>query len=84
VELRFQEWLARQETAGVTYAEEQQAWLRRIAGVVATSATVSLEALDQHALCRDAGGWSGFRETFANSARTPDELIDELDRELGA
>ncbi|MCP9207147.1 DEAD/DEAH box helicase family protein [Streptomyces sp. NEAU-Y11] len=84
VELRFQTWLARQETAGVTFTKEQQVWLRLVVGVVSTSATVSLEALDQHALCRDAGGWSGFREVFAGCERMPDELIDELDRELGA
>ncbi|MDU0254835.1 DEAD/DEAH box helicase family protein [Streptomyces sp. PU10] len=84
VELRFQEWLARQETAGATFTEDQRTWLRLIVGVVATSATVSVEALDQHALCRDEGGWSGFREAFAEGTRTPDELIDELDRELGA
>ncbi|WP_432023234.1 DEAD/DEAH box helicase family protein [Streptomyces parvus] len=84
VELRFQEWLARQETAGVTFTDEQQEWLRRVVGVVATSATVSLEALDQHALCRAEGGWTRFREVFEGDLRTPDELIDELDRELGA
>lgn len=84
VEFRFQEWLARQETAGVTFTKEQQDWLRLVVGVVSTSATVSLEALDQHALCRDAGGWSGFREVFAGGERMPDKLIDELDRELGA
>ncbi|MFE9172005.1 DEAD/DEAH box helicase family protein [Streptomyces kebangsaanensis] len=84
VGLRFQKWLARQETAGVTYTEEQQAWLRHIVNVVATSASVSVEALDQHAVCRDAGGWSGFREAFEGGSRPPDELIDELDRELGA
>ncbi|WP_329456677.1 DEAD/DEAH box helicase family protein [Streptomyces sp. NBC_01497] len=84
VELRFQEWLARQETAGATFTEDQQEWLRRIVGVVATSATVSLDALDQHAVCRAEGGWSKFREVFEGGPRTPDELIDELDRELGA
>ncbi len=84
VELRFQEWLARQEAAGSTFTDEQQAWLRRIVSVVATSATVSVEALDQHALCRAVGGWSKFREAFDAGPRTPDELIDEMDRELGA
>jgi type I restriction enzyme R subunit len=68
----------------VTFTKEQQDWLRLVVGVVSTSATVSLEALDQHALCRDAGGWSGFREVFAGGERMPDKLIDELDRELGA
>ncbi|MHB9759890.1 DEAD/DEAH box helicase family protein [Streptomyces sp. BYX5S] len=84
VELRFQAWLARQEAAGTTYTNHQQKWLRLIVGVVSTSAAVSVEALDQHALCRDEGGWSGFREAFAEDTHTPDELIDELDRELGA
>ncbi|MER5349039.1 DEAD/DEAH box helicase family protein [Kitasatospora sp. NPDC002551] len=84
VEVRFQEWLARQETAGVTFTEEQQKWLRLVMGVVSTSATVSLEALDQHALCRDEGGWSRFRKVFEGDRRSPNELIDELDRELGA
>ncbi|MFB7280919.1 DEAD/DEAH box helicase family protein [Streptomyces hydrogenans] len=84
VDLRFQEWLARQETAGATFTEEQLGWLKRIAKVVATSATVSVDALEQHALCRAEGGWSRFRAVFAEGTRTPDELINELDRELGA
>ncbi|MFJ4190362.1 DEAD/DEAH box helicase family protein [Kitasatospora sp. NPDC089509] len=84
VELRFHEWLARQQTAGATFTEEQRSWLRRIVNVVATSATVSVEALDQHALSRAEGGWSRFREVFKGGLRTPDELIEELDRELGA
>ncbi|MFD8159670.1 DEAD/DEAH box helicase family protein [Streptomyces malaysiensis] len=84
VELRFQEWLARQETAGVTFTEEQRAWLKRVANVVATSAAVSVEALDRHAVCRAEGGWSRFRTVFAEEARTPAGLINELDRELGA
>ncbi|MEU4950678.1 DEAD/DEAH box helicase family protein [Streptomyces lavendulae] len=84
VELRFQKWLARQETAGVTFTEEQQKWLQIIMSVVATSATVSPEALDQHARCRDEGGWTRYRKVFEGGPRTPAELIDELDRELGA
>jgi type I restriction enzyme R subunit len=84
VDLRFQEWLARQETAGVTFTDEQRVWLKLVANVVATSATVSVEALEQQALCRAAGGWNRFRAVFADGTRTPDELIKELDRELGA
>ncbi|MFI9261407.1 DEAD/DEAH box helicase family protein [Streptomyces sioyaensis] len=83
VEGRFREWLARQETAGVTFTEEQQKWLRLIAGVVANSATVSVEALDQGP-CRDAGGWKKFATAFGGGAWMPDVLVDELDRELGA
>lgn len=84
VEVRFQKWLARQETAGAAYTEEQQKWLRHVVVVVATSATVSREALDEHALCRADGGWNRFKAVFEGDDRTPDELIDELDRELGA
>ncbi|WP_327709883.1 DEAD/DEAH box helicase family protein [Streptomyces sp. NBC_00464] len=84
VGLRFREWLARQETAGVTFTEEQRRWLKHVANVVATSAAVSVDALDQHAVCRAEGGWSRFRTVFAGGTRNPGELIDELDRELGA
>ncbi|MFF2066797.1 MULTISPECIES: DEAD/DEAH box helicase family protein [unclassified Streptomyces] len=84
VKLRLGEWLARQETAGVTFTEDQRRWLERVANVVATSAAVSVDALDQHAVCRAAGGWSRFRTVFAGGTRTPSELIDELDRKLGA
>ncbi|MFD5483558.1 DEAD/DEAH box helicase family protein [Streptomyces hawaiiensis] len=84
VGLRFRKWLARQETAGVTFTEEQSRWLERVANVVATSATVSVDALDRHAVCRAEGGWSRFRTVFAGGTRTPGELIDELDQELGA
>ncbi|WP_406478356.1 DEAD/DEAH box helicase family protein [Streptomyces platensis] len=84
VELRFQQWLARQETAGVTFTEEQRSWLKRVVNVVATSAAVSAEALDQHARCRAEGGWSAFRVVFERGNRAPDELINELNQELGA
>ncbi|MCW8384097.1 DEAD/DEAH box helicase family protein [Streptomyces justiciae] len=84
VGLRLREWLARQETAGVKFTEEQRGWLGRVANVVATSAAVSADALDQHAVCRAEGGWSRFRTVFSGEVRTPGELIDELDRELGA
>ncbi|MFI9836365.1 DEAD/DEAH box helicase family protein [Nonomuraea sp. NPDC051941] len=84
VELRFREWIARQGSAGVTFTDEQQEWLRRVADVVAKSATVSLDSLEQDAECRDAGGWPGFAQTFADSTLAPDTLLEDLDRELGA
>ncbi len=83
VEGRLEAWLARQDTAGVTFDERQRAWLRRIADAVAANATVSVASLDEGAR-RRAGGYGAFVDAFKDSRWEPGKLVDELDRELGA
>ncbi|MCW7986896.1 type III restriction enzyme [Streptomyces platensis subsp. clarensis] len=83
VEGRLQAWLARQRTAGVTFDEQQLEWLHRVMGVVAANATIEVPSLDK-GLCAKAGGYGDFVAAFAGSAWEPEELVDELDRELGA
>ncbi|MFB8205531.1 DEAD/DEAH box helicase family protein [Kitasatospora purpeofusca] len=83
VEGRLVAWLARQETAGVTFDERQRAWLRRIADAVVANATVNVASLDEGAR-RRAGGYGDFVDAFNGTRWEPGELVDELDRELGA
>ncbi|MFD9371373.1 DEAD/DEAH box helicase family protein [Streptomyces sp. NPDC060020] len=83
VEGRLAAWLARQETAGVTFDERQWAWLRRIADAVVANATVSVASLDEGAR-RRAGGYGDFVDAFKDTRWQPGELVDELDRELGS
>ncbi|MER7035204.1 type I restriction-modification enzyme R subunit C-terminal domain-containing protein, partial [Streptomyces albidoflavus] len=83
VEGRLEAWLARQRTAGVIFNEQQLGWLSRITGVVAANATVQVGSLDK-GLCAKAGGYGHFVATFDGAAWEPEELVDELDRELGA
>ncbi|WNM29209.1 DEAD/DEAH box helicase family protein [Streptomyces sp. Li-HN-5-11] len=83
VESRLEGWLARQETAGVTFDDRQRAWLRRVADVVAANATVSVKSLmEGHR--RMEGGYGDFVDAFRNSRWEPVKLVDELDKELGA
>ncbi|MCE4948749.1 DEAD/DEAH box helicase family protein [Streptomyces albulus] len=83
VESRLEAWLARQDTVGVTFDERQQAWLRRIADAVVANATVSVASLDEGTR-RRAGGYGDFVDAFKDSRWEPGELVDELDRKLGA
>jgi type I restriction enzyme R subunit len=83
VESRLDGWLARQETAGVTFDDRQRAWLRRVTDVVAANATVSVKSLmEGHR--RMEGGYGDFVDAFRNSRWEPVKLVDELDKELGA
>ena len=46
VEEKYAAWLLQQEQAGVTFTESQRWWLDRIADVIAQSAGVTVEDLD--------------------------------------
>ncbi|XUL90384.1 DEAD/DEAH box helicase family protein [Streptomyces galilaeus] len=83
VEARLEDWLARQDTVGVTFTEDQLKWLDLITGVVSRSATVTWDALDVGPCLEEGGGRGAFIEAFRGDWQ-PEELIDELDRELGA
>ncbi|MGW3013794.1 DEAD/DEAH box helicase family protein [Streptomyces sp. NPDC001219] len=83
VEDRLDRWLARQETAGVTFDEQQLKWLRMVVDVVAANATVSVSSLNEGPRLH-AGGFGAFVDAFEDSRWRPGELVNELDRELGA
>ncbi|MGG7571675.1 DEAD/DEAH box helicase family protein [Streptomyces sirii] len=83
VEGRLEAWLARQETAGVAFDKRQQAWLRQVVNVVAANATLTVASLDEGRRA-EAGGYGDFVDAFKGGRWKPGELVDELDRELGA
>jgi len=78
VEARFNNWLARQQQAGVEFAAEQMWWLERIRDVVVEGAGVSAQDLDQ-APFTDRGGIDGAINAFGD--RTGPMLV-ELDAAL--
>ncbi|WP_432069112.1 DEAD/DEAH box helicase family protein [Streptomyces sp. AA1529] len=84
VERRLDGWLARQEQAGVTFDPRQREWLELIARVVASRATVDINALDVGECQHVGGGRNGFFRAFADSGWEPEVLVNELDKELGA
>ncbi|MGW6237464.1 DEAD/DEAH box helicase family protein [Streptomyces sp. NPDC055094] len=83
VEGRLEAWLARQEAAGVAFDKRQHAWLRQVVNVVAANATLTVASLDEGRRA-EAGGYGDFVDAFKDGRWKPGELVDELDRELGA
>ncbi|WP_415954336.1 DEAD/DEAH box helicase family protein [Streptomyces sp. KLOTTS4A1] len=83
VECRLQGWLARQQTAGVTFDDRQQTWLREVVNVVAANATLTVASLSEGRRAA-AGGYGDFVDAFKDSRWQPKDLVDELDKELGA
>lgn len=83
VEGRLEAWLARQETAGVAFDHRQRTWLRQAVNVVAANATLTVASLDVGRRA-EAGGYGDFVDAFKDSRWQPGELVNELDRELGA
>ncbi|MEU2869305.1 DEAD/DEAH box helicase family protein [Streptomyces olivoreticuli] len=83
VEGRLEAWLARQETAGVAFDDRQRTWLRQVVNVVAANATLTVASLDEGRRAA-VGGYGDFVDAFKDSRWQPGELVNELDRELGA
>ncbi|MFE0134979.1 DEAD/DEAH box helicase family protein [Streptomyces sp. NPDC059037] len=83
VEGRLEAWLSRQETSGVVFDDRQRVWLRQVVNVVAANATLSVASLDEGRRAA-VGGYGDFVDAFKDSRWQPGELVDELDRELGA
>ena len=83
VERRLEAWLGRQETASVAFDDRQRAWLRQVVNVVAANTTLTVASLDVGRRA-EAGGYGDFVDAFKDSRWQPGELVDELDRELGA
>ncbi|ONH23958.1 hypothetical protein BL253_31555 [Pseudofrankia asymbiotica] len=66
---RFQNWLLRQEQNGVTFRPDQLWWLERIRDIVATSAGVTLDDVDEPPFT-ERGGLDGFAAAFGDHAET--------------
>jgi len=69
VEARYARWLAQQAQAGASFTEQQRWWLDRIADVIATSAGVTVEDLD-NAPFSERGGLDGALRDFGTEAAT--------------
>jgi type I restriction enzyme R subunit len=78
---RYAAWLAQQEQAGVTFTDTERWWLDHIAG--ATIERVRFDTADlDYAPFTKMNGTDGFLAEFGEERA--EEILDELDRELGA
>lgn len=80
VEARYMNWLQRQEQAGVTFTETQRWWLDKMMQIIASSAGLDVNDLD-NAPFDERGGVDGVLRDLGDGAG---DLIDELNRELSA
>ncbi len=77
---RYATWLAQQEQAGVAFTEAERWWLDNIVEVIANSAGIRTEELDD-APFTERGGTDGALRDLGDRAG---DLIDELNTELTA
>ncbi|MEU9029298.1 DEAD/DEAH box helicase family protein [Streptomyces sp. NPDC048383] len=78
---RYAAWLARQEQSGVSFSKRERWWLDHIVG--ATIERVRFDTADlDYAPFTTRNGTDGFLAEFG--ANRAEEIIDELDKELGA
>ena len=77
---KYSAWLAQQSQAGVVFSERQRWWLDRIADVIATSAGVTVDDLD-NAPFAERGGVDGAIRDLGQSAAI---YIDQLNVGLTA
>lgn len=80
VQERYAGWLRTQEQAGVTFTDLERWWLDRMVDVIATSAELTPDDLD-NAPFTDRGGIDGAIDIFGARA---EGIIIELNRELTA
>ncbi|WP_183098098.1 type I restriction endonuclease subunit R [Nocardioides pelophilus] len=80
VHARYAAWLAQQEQAGVTFTEAERWWLDNVVEVIANSAGIRTEDLDD-APFLERGGTDGALRDLGDRAA---DLIDELNSELTA
>jgi type I restriction enzyme, R subunit len=73
-------WLAQQAQAGVTFADSERWWLDRMVSVIAASAGITTDDLDE-APFSERGGVDGALRDLGDRA---DELLDQLNEELTA
>ncbi|NOQ99524.1 hypothetical protein HGK72_05580 [Mycolicibacterium fortuitum] len=77
---KYAAWLTQQEQAGVTFSDSERWWLDRMVSVIASSAGIRVEDLDD-APFAERGGTDGAIRDLGDRAA---ELIDELNVELTA
>ena len=80
VHANYQTWLTQQEQAGATFTERQRWWLDRIADVIATSATLTIDDLDTPPFT-ERGGTAGIVTDLGPQAA---DYIDQLNQDLPA
>ncbi|MFF7439469.1 DEAD/DEAH box helicase family protein [Streptomyces sp. NPDC008122] len=78
---RYAAWLARQEQAGVRFTKHERWWLDHIVGATVERVRFDTADLD-YAPFSTRNGTDGFLAEFGEARA--DEILDELDRELGA
>ena len=77
---RYAAWLAQQEQRGVVFSETERWWLDRMVEMIAVSAGVSTDDLDNAPFSERGGVDGAIRDLGPRAA----ELIDQLNRELTA
>ncbi|MGH3467170.1 MAG: type I restriction-modification enzyme R subunit C-terminal domain-containing protein, partial [Thermocrispum sp.] len=77
---RYAAWLVQQDQAGVFFTDTERWWLDRMVGVIASSAGIDPEDLDE-APFTERGGTDGALRDLGDRAAV---LIDELNTELTA
>ena len=77
---RYAAWLAQQEQAGTRFTADQRWWLDRIVEVVAVSAGISADDLDD-APFTERGGVDGALRDLGDKAG---EYVEQLNEELTA
>lgn len=77
---KYAAWLTQQEQAGVTFSDTERWWLDRMVSVIASSAGIRVEDLDD-APFTERGGTDGAIRDLGDRAA---DLIDELNAELTA
>lgn len=80
VRAKYVSWLAQQEQAGVRFTDAERWWLDRMVSVIASSAGITEDDLDE-APFTERGGIDGALRDLGDRAAN---LIDELNKELTA
>jgi type I restriction enzyme R subunit len=80
VQQRYAAWLAQQHQAGAVFTDRQRWWLDRIADVIASSAGITADDLD-NAPFTDRGGVDGALRDLGDQAAA---YLDQLNTELTA
>jgi len=78
VEERYAGWLAQQVQAGASFTQQQRWWLDRIAEVIATSAGVTADDLDNAPFSERGGVDGALRDLGSEAARYLEQLNAEL------
>jgi type I restriction enzyme, R subunit len=77
---RYDLWLTQQEQAGATFSDQQRWWLDRIAEVIAGSAGITADDLDNAPFAERGGVEGALRDLGSATA----DLLEQLNTELTA